>query len=317
MRAFRGQDPSGGGLSFWRPWNHRRCGCRGRLLGAPAPSKVTPEPLDRIALSNLGLSVKSFLPLGLSPAESLNIAPIFARVRVGVTPKYVYLFNEGNAKMRDLLGGKGAGLAEMTRLRLPVPPGFTITTVACNAFSKAGKFPPGLKAQIAAALRKVETKAQRRLGDPKSPLLVSVRSGAKFSMPGMMDTVLNIGLNDEVVGSLAVLWKNERFAWDSYRRLLQMFGRIVQDIEPHRFESILERWKAKTAGGRDTDLTGPMLRSIVGEFKGVFAKEGKEFPQDPQVQLVEAVAAVFRSWNGKRAVDYRNFHKIRDDNPVR
>src|SRR5437773_876581 len=252
-------------------------------------------------------------PPGRSTAESLNIAPLFARVRVGVTPKFVYLFSEGNAKMRELLGGKGAGLAEMTRLKLPVPPGFTITTVACNSFSKMGKFPPGLASQIATALGKVEAKAKRRLGDPKAPLLVSVRSGAKFSMPGMMDTVLNIGVNDEVVGPLATLWKNERFAWDAYRRLLQMFGRIVRDIDPHRFESIMDRWKAKTQGGRDTDLTAAMLRSIVGEFKAVFAKEGKEFPQDPRVQLEEAIAAVFRSWNGNRAVDYRNFHKIPHD----
>ncbi len=232
---------------------------------------------------------------------------------MGVTPKFVYLLSEGNASKRDLLGGKGAGLAEMSRLKLPVPPGFTITTVACNAFSKMGKFPPGLKSQVAEALTRVETKAKRRLGDPEAPLLVSVRSGAKFSMPGMMDTVLNVGVNDEVVDSLATLWKNERFAWDAYRRLLQMFGRIVRDIDPHRFESILDRWKAKTAGGKDTDLTAAILRSIVDEFKGVYAKAGKDFPQDPRVQLQEAIAAVFRSWNGKRAVDYRNFHKIPHD----
>src|SRR2546428_4311374 len=176
-----------------------------------------------------------------------------------------------------------------------------------------GKFPPGLKSQIATALTKVEAKAKRRLGDARSPLLVSVRSGAKFSMPGMMDTVLNIGVNGEIVGSLATLWKNERFAWERYGGLLQMFGRIVRDIDPHRFESIMDRWKAKRRGGRDTNLTAAMLRSIVGEFKAVFANEGKEFPQDPKVQLEEAIAAVFRSWNGKRAVDYRNFAKIPHD----
>src|SRR5213594_5121339 len=157
--------------------------------------------------------------------------------------------------MRDLLGGKGAGLAEMTRLGLPAPPGFPITTAACNHFSSRGSFPPGLTSQIAAALKRVEAQSKGRLGDPKNPLLVSVRSGAKFSMPGMMDTVLNIGLNDEVVGSLAGLWKNDRFAWDAYRRLLQMFGRIVRDIDGHKFEAILDRWKTKTAGGKDTDLT--------------------------------------------------------------
>jgi len=215
--------------------------------------------------------------------------------------------------MRDLLGGKGAGLAEMTRLGLPVPPGFTITTAACNDFSAKGKFPPGLNAQIATALKAVQTAAKRRLGDPKNPLLVSVRSGAKFSMPGMMDTVLNIGLNDEVVKALAKTSGNERFVWDAYRRLLQMFGRIVRDIDGHKFEAILDRWKTKTAGGKDTDLTAKELRSVVEEFRAVFDDERKEFPQDPKAQLDEAIKAVFRSWNGKRAVDYRNFHKIPHD----
>ena len=215
--------------------------------------------------------------------------------------------------MRDLLGGKGAGLAEMTRLGLPVPPGFTITTAACNHFSSRGRFPPGLTSQIAAALKRVEAQSKRRLGDPKNPLLVSVRSGAKFSMPGMMDTVLNIGLNDEVVEVLARSSGNERFVWDAYRRLLQMFGRIVRDIDPHRFEAVLDRWKAKTAGGKDTDLTAHDLRAVVGEFKGVFEDERKEFPQEPREQLIEAIKAVFESWNGMRAVDYCNFHKIPHD----
>jgi len=227
--------------------------------------------------------------------------------------KYVYLFSEGNAKMRDVLGGKGAGLAEMTRIGLPVPPGFTITTAACNYFSAKGRFPPGLKATIATALAKVERKAGRKLGDPKRPLLISVRSGAKFSMPGMMDTVLNIGLNDRTVAALAAGAGNERFVWDAYRRLLQMFGRIVRDIEPRRFEAILDAWKAKTAGGKDTDLTAGDLRMIVDEFKAVYKAEGKDFPQDPRRQLDEAIMAVFQSWNGKRAVDYRNFHKIPHD----
>ncbi|TLZ59301.1 MAG: pyruvate, phosphate dikinase, partial [Methanobacteriota archaeon] len=215
--------------------------------------------------------------------------------------------------MRELLGGKGAGLAEMTRLRLPVPPGFTITTEACNSFSAKGKFPPGLQTQIATALRKVETAAKRRLGDPKNPLLVSVRSGAKFSMPGMMDTVLNVGLNDDVVAALAKSSQNERFVWDAYRRLLQMFGRIVRDIDGQKFEAILGRWKAKTAGGKDTDLTANELRAIVKEFEGVYRSERKEFPQNPREQLEEAIKAVFQSWNGKRAVDYRTFHKIPHD----
>ena len=216
--------------------------------------------------------------------------------------------------MRDLLGGKGAGLAEMTRLGLPVPPGFTITTKACNSYSKSGRFPPGLLKQIDDALAAVETKAGKRFGDPANPLLVSVRSGAKFSMPGMMDTVLNVGLNDETVHALAEMSGNERWAWDSYRRLLSMFGRIVKDLDPRRFEAILERFKEQTSGKKDTDLTADMLKAIVGEYKALYRSELKEeFPQRPKDQLREAIGAVFRSWNGKRAVDYRNFNKIPHD----
>ncbi len=227
--------------------------------------------------------------------------------------KFVYPFSEGNARMRDLLGGKGAGLAEMTRIGLPVPPGFTITTAACNSYSAKGRYPPGLKAAIATALAKVERKAGRKLGDPKKPLLLSVRSGAKFSMPGMMDTVLNIGLNDRTVAALAASTGNERFVWDAYRRLLQMFGRIVRDIDARKFEAVLDRWKTKTAGGKDTDLSADDLRAIVDEYKDVYGSERKDFPQDPRRQLDESIMAVFASWNGKRAVDYRNFHKIPHD----
>ena len=221
------------------------------------------------------------------------------------------LFEEGDASMRDLLGGKGAGLAEMTRLGLPVPPGFTITTKACNTFSRSGRFPPGLLKQVENALATVETKSGKAFGDAKNPLLVSVRSGAKFSMPGMMDTVLNVGLNDETVAGLAALTGNERFAWDSYRRLLSMFGRIVKDIDGRKFEAILERHKETTAGKKDTDLTTDQLKAIVDEYKGLYRSELKEaFPQKPKDQLREAIGAVFRSWSGKRAVDYRNFNKI-------
>ena len=213
--------------------------------------------------------------------------------------------------MRDLLGGKGAGLAEMTRLGLPVPPGFTITTRACNAYSRSGRFPPGLLKQVDEALATIETTSGRRFGDPSNPLLVSVRSGAKFSMPGMMDTVLNVGLNDETVGALVLMSSNERYAWDSYRRLLAMFGRIVKDIDGHKFEAILERYKEKTDGKRDTDLTPEQLRAIVEEYKALYRSElHEEFPQKPKEQLREAIGAVFRSWSGKRAVDYRNFNKI-------
>ena len=213
--------------------------------------------------------------------------------------------------MRDLLGGKGAGLAEMARLGLPVPPGFTITTKACNAYARSGRFPPGLLKQVEEALTTVEAKSGRKFGDPSNPLLVSVRSGAKFSMPGMMDTVLNVGLNDETVLALASLSGNERWAWDCYRRLLSMFGRIVKDIDGHKFEAVFERYKEKTDGKRDTDLTAGMLQEIVDEYKVLYRSElHEEFPQEPKDQMREAIGAVFRSWSGKRAVDYRNFNKI-------
>src|SRR5712691_2479122 len=230
--------------------------------------------------------------------------------RGGALPKYVYLFEEGDASMRDLLGGKGAGLAEMTRLGLPVPPGFTITTTPCNAFARTGRFPPGMWKQVEEALSTVEAKGGRKFGDPGNPLLVSVRSGAKLSMPGMMDTVLNLGLNDTTVEALART-ANERFAWDAYRRLIALFGRIVKDVDGHRFETVLDRQKGKAAAKRDTDLGSPELKAIVAEFKELYRQEvGEDFPQDPMHQLRESVAAVFRSWNGKRAVDYRTFHKI-------
>src|SRR5881296_2501782 len=157
---------------------------------------------------------------------------------------HVYAFEEGNASMRDLLGGKGAGLAEMTRLGLPVPPGFTITTKACNYYAKNERFPPGLEKQMREALAAVEAKAGKKLGDSENPLLVSVRSGAKFSMPGMMDTVLNLGLNDQTVQTLTRLSGDERFAWDAYRRFVQMYGRIVARIDGAKFDAILEGWKA-------------------------------------------------------------------------
>ena len=227
-----------------------------------------------------------------------------------VLTKHVYAFEEGNASMRDLLGGKGAGLAEMTRLDLPVPPGFTITTRACNAYARTGRFPPGMWKQVEEGLSAVEAKGGRKFGDPANPLLVSVRSGAKLSMPGMMDTVLNLGLTDATVEALARS-ANERFAWDAYRRLIAMFGRIVKDIDGHRFETVLERHKEKASANKDTDLGVPELKAIVVEFKDLYRREvGEDFPQDPIHQLRESVAAVFRSWNGKRAVDYRTFNKI-------
>jgi pyruvate,orthophosphate dikinase len=228
-------------------------------------------------------------------------------------PKYVYLFEEGNAGMRDLLGGKGAGLAEMTRLGLPVPPGFTITTKACNAFVRTGRVPPGLWKQVEDGLSAVETKSGRRFGDPSNPLVVSVRSGAKFSMPGMMDTVLNLGLNDHTVETLART-SNDRFAWDAYRRLIAMFGRIVRGVDGRKFEAILDRHKNGSGAKKDSDLTAAELKEIVDEFKRLYRGEvGEAFPENPKEQLRDAIAAVFRSWNGKRAVDYRNFNKIPHD----
>ena len=241
-----------------------------------------------------------------------------ARSRGGAK-KWVYLFvngkAEGNAGMRALLGGKGAGLAEMTNAGLPVPPGFTITTEACNAyFATNKKLPPGLWEQAEKALAAVEKAAGKKLGDPKNPLLVSVRSGAAMSMPGMMDTVLNLGLNDETRAGLEKLTKNPRFAWDAYRRFISMFGRIVLGISGDTFEHALEA-KKKAAGAKsDADLRPDALRALVDEFKAIVRKETKkDFPTEPRDQMRLAIEAVFNSWFGKRAVDYRNAFKIRHD----
>ncbi|MBI3537000.1 MAG: pyruvate, phosphate dikinase, partial [Chloroflexi bacterium] len=235
--------------------------------------------------------------------------------RKSKTPKWVYLFHEGNAPMRDLLGGKGAGLAEMTRAKLPVPPGFTITTTACNAYRAAGnKFPNGMWAQTLAALKKTEKSSGKKFGDPNNPLLVSVRSGAKFSMPGMMDTVLNLGLNADTLRGLERLTNNPRFAQDAYRRFIQMFGRIVMDIDGKKFDAIFDAAKAKYKAKQDTDLDVNALKEIVAKYKELYKKEiGAEFPHDPYKQLELAIGAVFGSWMGKRAVDYRRLNKIADD----
>jgi phosphohistidine swiveling domain-containing protein len=231
------------------------------------------------------------------------------------TKKWIYLFSEGNKDMRDLLGGKGAGVAEMTNAGLPVPPGFTITTEACNAYYDAGKqFPAGMWEQTLAALKKVEEQTGKKFGDPNNPLLVSVRSGAKFSMPGMMDTVLNLGLNAQTLAGLARLTGDERFAYDAYRRLIQMFGRIVMGIDGEKFEAIFDAYKERTTGKKDTDLTTDMLKAIVAEYKALYKAEiGSDFPEDPYEQLRLAIGAVFGSWFGKRAVDYRDFNKIPHD----
>jgi pyruvate, orthophosphate dikinase len=230
--------------------------------------------------------------------------------------KWVYLFSEADSSMKGLLGGKGANVAEMSRVGLPVPPGFTITTEACNAYSQYERqFPEGMWTQSREALATVETLTGRRFGDPVNPLLVSVRSGASISMPGMMDTVLNLGLNDEMVEGLAQLAQNRRFALDAYRRFIAMFGHIVMGVDGTRFDRVLARFKAQTAGGKDTDLSEAQLEEVIAAYKRIiFAdRHGDEFPQDPQEQLRMAIAAVFDSWNGRRAVDYRRVHHIPDD----
>jgi pyruvate, orthophosphate dikinase len=229
--------------------------------------------------------------------------------------KPIWLFEEGNASMRDLLGGKGAGLAEMSRVGLPVPPGFTITTAVCNAYLANNKtFPPGLMKGVRRALGTVERKMGKRFGDPKNPLLVSVRSGAKFSMPGMMDTVLNLGLNPDTVRGLAALTGNERFAEDAYRRFVQMFGKIVLGIPGEKFEHLIEEQKQRTGARLDTDLRAADLRELTARFQDLIgAATGAAFPTDPWEQLEKAIRAVFDSWMGRRAVDYRNFNKIPHD----
>nr|WP_295919431.1 pyruvate, phosphate dikinase [uncultured Actinomyces sp.] len=228
--------------------------------------------------------------------------------------KYVYDFSEGDKSMKDLLGGKGANLAEMTKLGLPVPPGFTITTEACRAYLKESAVPETLATEVTRALRGVEDQMGRHLGDPADPLLVSVRSGAKFSMPGMMETVLNIGLNDESVLGLAAVSGNERFAWDSYRRLIQMFGKTVLDIDGDLFSDALDALKAERGVKGDTELTAEDLKGLVDTFKGIVKEQtGEDFPQDPRTQMDMGIEAVFRSWNTERARIYRRRERIPHD----
>jgi pyruvate,orthophosphate dikinase len=233
--------------------------------------------------------------------------------------KYVYSFGEGAAdgdgKMKETLGGKGAGLAEMSRAKLPVPPGFTIATDVCNIyFANGNKVPAEIDAEMDKALALLEKRMAQKLGDTQTPLLVSVRSGAKFSMPGMMDTILNLGLNDKTVAAIESKSGNPRFAQDCYRRFIQMFGNVVLDIEKHDFDHLFEARKKKAHAKFDTDLTAEDLKAIIVEYKKLVQKKtGKPFPQEAREQLTMARDAVFRSWNGKRAIHYRRMNGIPDD----
>ncbi len=231
--------------------------------------------------------------------------------------KHIYFFGngkaEGNANMKHLLGGKGANLAEMTNLGIPVPPGFTISTEVCDASYKNNcKYPPGLKENLGQNVSRLEKVMEARLGDPANPLLVSVRSGAAASMPGMMDTVLNLGLNPDSVDGLIKKTKNERFAWDAYRRFITMFGNVVMGIGHHDFEEILENQKKQAGVKNDSDLSAEQLKNIVEKYKAVYRKRtGEEFPTNPKVQLQKAIDAVFKSWHNPRAVKYRQLYNIK------
>jgi len=226
--------------------------------------------------------------------------------------KYLYLFSEGNGSMRNILGGKGANLAEMTNLGLPVPQGFTISTEACTKYYEDGEtLSPELEEEIYAYVAKLEKITGKKFGDPNNPLLVSVRSGARASMPGMMDTILNLGLNDEVVAGLAKLTSNERFAYDSYRRFIQMFSDVVMGLDKKDYEAIIDKIKAEKGVTQDIDLDAADMKRLVSEFKQYYkAQKGVDFPSDTKVQLIEAIKAVFRSWNNERAIVYRRMNDI-------
>src|SRR3989339_412553 len=233
--------------------------------------------------------------------------------------KHIYFFGgkkaDGNGKMKDLLGGKGANLAEMVNLGVPIPPGFTVTTKVCNYYYEHDKkLPVGFDDDFEASVAKVEKLTGKKFGDPKNPLLFSVRSGAKFSMPGMMDTVLNLGLNDLTVAGLARVTNNPRFAYDAYRRFLQMFSDVVMEVEKALFEEILDHVKEKVGAKNDTDLSVDDLKKVIKLYKELYKKHTKkDFPSEPMAQLRASRDAVFRSWNNQRAITYRRLNKIADD----
>ncbi|MHB8313681.1 MAG: PEP/pyruvate-binding domain-containing protein, partial [Candidatus Dormibacteria bacterium] len=228
--------------------------------------------------------------------------------------KFVYDFEEGGADMRALLGGKGAGVAEMTKAGMPVPPGFTITTQACLTYLRSGGFAAGMLEEVRQHLGGLEERAGKRLGDRANPLLVSVRSGAAFSMPGMMDTVLNLGLNRETLEGLAQRTGDRRFALDAYRRFIQMYGRIVLGIEAELFDTELEQAKKSAKVSSDAELSPALLEKLSDRFRAIVEEHTKQpFPEDPWDQLTRAIAAVFDSWNGRRAIAYREFNHIPND----
>ncbi|MDM7461762.1 MAG: pyruvate, phosphate dikinase [bacterium] len=227
--------------------------------------------------------------------------------------KRVYLFDEGSADMRDLLGGKGANLAEMTNIGLPVPPGFTITTDVCRGYMKRQRLPDGLMQEVREKMQIVEGRVGKKFGDASNPLLVSVRSGAKFSMPGMMDTILNLGLNDATAEGMIKLTNNPRFVYDAYRRFVMMFSDVVMDIPKQLFEERFDALKHRLGVKQDTEVPADALKGLVAEFKQIVREQGKEFPEDPYQQLKMAIEAVFRSWNNERAVIYREREKIPHD----
>ncbi|MBM7685259.1 pyruvate, phosphate dikinase [Defluviitalea raffinosedens] len=229
-----------------------------------------------------------------------------------MSKKFVYMFSEGDASMREILGGKGANLAEMTKLGLPIPQGFTVSTEACNEYYEKGqKISDEIVKQIEESLAKLEEISGKKFGDTENPLLVSVRSGARASMPGMMDTILNLGLNDQAVEGFAKATNNPRFAYDSYRRFIQMFSDVVMGISKSKFERVLDEIKEAKGAEYDTDLTAEDMKNVVARFKELYKEEkGEEFPQDPKTQLMEAVTAVFRSWNNPRAIVYRRMNDI-------
>lgn len=242
----------------------------------------------------------------------MNSPSQFYKTNDSSSPKWVYLFHEGNSDMRDLLGGKGAGLSAMTNAGLPVPPGFTITTEACNAYTERNQeFPVDLWEQIQTALSFVQKQSGKQFGDPRNPLLVSVRSGASVSMPGMMDTILNLGLNQLTVSGLTQSTDNRQFALDSYRRFIQMFSKVVIGLDSIVFEQLLADKKSTFGVIQDSDLSANALAELCAEFKNlVLQQTGVTFEEDPQLQLYEAIKAVFHSWNNQRAIDYRNYHGI-------